>query len=48
MLVEGKAEYSPLQKTRSKKVMEETFLLESDLDEDETDVFLASSKYCTY
>ena len=43
MLVDGQAEYSLLQKTRSKKFRQETILLESDFEEDDSDIFLATS-----
>jgi hypothetical protein len=45
MLVEGKADYSLLQKTRSKKFRQETILLESDFEEDDSDIFLATCNY---
>jgi len=47
-LVDGKAEYSALQKTRAKKFHRETVLLESDLEDDDSDIFLSISKNCTY
>jgi hypothetical protein len=43
MLVDGKADYSLLQKTRSKKFRQEKILMESDFEEDDSDIFLATS-----